>query len=71
MPGDIVIFRSPYLFHAIEKWKPGPMLPHHTCTPGRVTWVHFTHSDVHVKLVDKHALYFIQNCQLDELETLV
>jgi hypothetical protein len=39
-PGDIVIFSSPYLFHGISHWEPGPMLSHHKCTPDRVAWVH-------------------------------
>ena len=71
LPGDIVIFCSLYLFHAIGHWKPGPMLSHHTCTPGRLSWVHFTHSNIHRKLKDKPAGYFIQNGQFNEVETLV
>jgi len=47
------------------------MLPHHTCTPSRVSWVHFTYSDVHEKLNDKPADYFLQNGQFNEAETLV
>ena len=58
-PGDIVIFRSPYLFHAIGPWMPGRMGPNDTCTPGRVSWVHFTHADVHEKLQGKKEGYFL------------
>jgi hypothetical protein len=29
------------------------MLPEHTCTPGRVAWVYFTHRDVVLKLEGK------------------
>lgn len=57
-PGDIVIFRSPYLFHGISQWEPGVMLPDHTCTPGRVSWVHFTHANVVEKLKDKEPGFF-------------
>jgi hypothetical protein len=57
-PGDVVIFRSPYLFHAISKWVPGPMMSPDKCTPGRVSWVHFTHADVHEKLKDKPKGFF-------------
>lgn len=57
-PGDIVIFRSPYLYHGIGPWEPGPMLPGHTCTPGRVSWVHFTHEDVVEHMVGKEPGYF-------------
>jgi hypothetical protein len=54
----VVIFRSPYLFHGIGHWQPGPMLPYHTCTPGRVAWVHFTHKDVHMELENKPTGFF-------------
>lgn len=57
-PGDVVIFRSPYLFHGIGKWTPGPMVPQDKCTPGRVSWVHLTHRDVHEKLKDKPKGFF-------------
>lgn len=57
-PGDVVIFRSRYLFHAISHWTPGPMVQEDKCTPGRISWVHFTHADVHEKLVDKPIGFF-------------
>jgi len=57
-PGDVVIFRSPYLFHAISRWSPGPMVEKDKCTPGRVSWVHFTHASVHDQLEDKEDGYF-------------
>jgi hypothetical protein len=59
-PGDIVIFRSPYLFHAISPWTPGPLLPEHTCTPGRVSWVYFSHADVVNVLADKKEGWFAE-----------
>lgn len=49
-PGDIVILRSPYLFHAISRWMPEPLVPGDKCTPGRVSWVHFTYASVHDQL---------------------
>ena len=64
--GDIVIFRSPYLFHAIGPWTPGPMMPGDACMPGRVSWVHFTHALVHHKLVDKPAGFFLSRGKFDE-----
>jgi hypothetical protein len=36
-PGDVVIFRSRYLFHAISHWTPGPMVQEDKCTPGRIS----------------------------------
>lgn len=58
-PGDIVIFRSPRLFHGIGPWKPKPMLAEDTCTPGRVSWVHFTRREVMEQMGDKEPGYFI------------
>jgi hypothetical protein len=57
-PGDVIIFRSPYLFHGVSEWTPGPMISQDSYTPGRVAWVHFTHSDVHEKLKDKPPGFF-------------
>lgn len=45
-PGDIVIFRSNLLYHAIGEWLPGIMNEGDACTPGRVSWVRFTHKKV-------------------------
>lgn len=65
-PGDIVIFRSPYLYHGISPWIPSPMVPSNTCTPGRVSWVHFTHADVVEKLWNKPANYLVKNGSCNE-----
>ncbi|KAK0464270.1 uncharacterized protein EV420DRAFT_1637834 [Desarmillaria tabescens] len=44
-PGDIVIFRSPYLYHTIGPWEPLTMVSESKTMPERVSWVRFTHSD--------------------------
>lgn len=41
------------------------MLPEDACTPGRVSWVHFTHADVHNKLVDKPPGFFLSGGQFE------
>jgi hypothetical protein len=44
------------------------MLPHHTCTPGRVSWVHFTHENVHKRLEGKPPGYFMSSGSGDAVE---
>ncbi|KAK0191928.1 hypothetical protein F5146DRAFT_1135653 [Armillaria mellea] len=56
-PGDIVIFRSSMLYHSIGEWIPGIMHEGDPCTPGCVSWVHFTHASVVQHLGGKPAGY--------------
>jgi len=60
-PGDIIILRSPYIYHAVGKWEPGPYVAGQRCTPGRVSWVHFTHEEVAKKLAGKRKNWLIES----------
>lgn len=40
-PGDVIAFRSRYLYHAVRQWYPAKQK--NDLTPGRVSWVFFTH----------------------------
>jgi hypothetical protein len=56
-PGDIIVLRSPCIYHAVGEWFPGPHVAGQTCTPGRVSWVHFTHAEVADALNNKPSDY--------------
>ena len=45
-PGDIVIFFSDAFYHSILPWAPLLKQPEDIVTPGRVSWVLNTHTDV-------------------------
>ena len=43
-PGQVIAFRSHFLYHAIKEWFPTKQQD--DLTPGRVSWVFFTYKDV-------------------------
>ncbi|KAF8998744.1 hypothetical protein BDZ89DRAFT_1051505 [Hymenopellis radicata] len=54
-PGDVVIFASHCLYHAIGPWTPLESKEGDIHLPGRVSWVHFNHHDVMELLEDRPA----------------
>lgn len=53
--GELIIFRSDALWHAVEDWKPKPMRHDDILTPGRVAWVHFIHKAAVDRFKDKSS----------------
>ena len=61
-PGDVIIMRSSALYHKVLGWKPAIMTPNSIVTPGRVSWVYFSHKDSVNQLKDKMAGYAESTC---------
>ncbi|KAF9020388.1 hypothetical protein BDZ89DRAFT_1138711 [Hymenopellis radicata] len=59
-PGDVVIFASHCLYHAIGPWTPEEAHEGDVHLPGRVSWVHFNHQDVMELLDGKPADWMLQ-----------
>jgi hypothetical protein len=44
------------------------LLPEHTCTPGRVSWVYFSHSDIVDVLANKEADWFANSKWISDIK---
>ena len=70
-PGHVVVFRSSALYHGVQFWTPRPMKSTTSLTPGRISWVFFTHVEMVEHFKDKGARWNLETGMGHHPETLM